>query len=171
MNQDKITIKVSKENPPNYQRNTSTFESISYQKAGEGPVITHLKSVGSFLESLPPTITRWGKHALKPITGHWLRITITFLVKGGGLLLGNCLVMLKDLLMLVYYLVIGSLKLLFTVLAGAFTSSGRTTHPLKTKTKAKHYQPPIDDEWWRRKPRPKAAKKKRVIRVIVEVEE
>ncbi|WP_367389014.1 hypothetical protein [Lewinella sp. LCG006] len=169
MKQDKITIKVAKENPPNYPRKTSTFESIHYQKVGEGPVITHLKAVGSFLENLPPTITRWGKHTLKPITGHWLRITITFLVKGGGVLLGNCLVMLKKLLLLVYYLVIGSLKLLLVILGGALKPSNRTTQRPKARTK--HYEPPVDDEWWRRKPKPKAGKKKRVIRVILEVEE
>jgi hypothetical protein len=163
MKQDKITINVAKENQPNYQRNTSTFESISYQKVGEGPVITHLKTVGSFLENLPTTITRWGKHTLKPITGHWLRITI----KGGGVLLGNCLAMLKKLLLLVYYLVIGCLKLLLVILGGALTSSNRTTQRPKATTK--HYEPPVDDEWWRRKP--KSTKKKRVIRVIVEVEE
>ncbi len=167
MKQDKITIKVAKENQPNYQRNTSTFESISYQKAGEGPVITHLKSVGSFLESLPPTITRWGKHALKPITGHWLRITITFLAKGGGVLLGNCLVILKDLLLVVYYVVIGCLKLLLTILRALIIPSSKTTQ--RPKAKPKYYEPPVDDEWWRRKP--KVTKKKRVIRVIVEVEE
>lgn len=171
MKQDKVTIKVAKENQPNYQRNTSTFESIRYQKVGEGPVITHLKKAGSFLESLPPTITRWSKHTLKPITGHWLRITITFLVKGGRVLLGNCLVMSKKLLLLVYYLVIGSLKLLLVILGGALKPSNRTTQRPKAKTK--HYEPPVDDEWWRRKPKPKpkAGKKKRVIRVIVEVEE
>jgi hypothetical protein len=169
MKKDKITIKVTQEKQPNYQRDTTDFESIPYQKVGEGQVITHLKTVGNFLENILPTITRWAKPTLKHLTGNWPRITYASILKGGGVLIGNCLVITKDLLLLVYYLVIGCLKLLLMMLTGAFTSSGRTTHPLKTKTKAEHYYPPIDDEWWRDKP--KSAKKKRVIRVIVEVEE
>ena len=100
---------------------------------------------------------------------NWQRFTNAFLVKKTIQIVGICLVVVKDIVYVAYLLLTSIMLFLFYVLAGALQAPAQNTRRKASTTKP--FEPPIDDEWWRERPKPKPAKKTRTIRVIVEVED
>ncbi|WP_367390139.1 hypothetical protein [Lewinella sp. LCG006] len=163
MKEQRITIKVSKEKHTNYQRNTTAFEPLRYEELGKSWWWNKTRELNEFLTTTHQLLTR----TMQVIVVRWQRITRSFWVRKTVRGVVFCLVVVKDVLYVIYILLTGVLIFGFQVLVGGLQSPPRkTTH----KTTTKPFEPPVDDEWWR-KSTPKSAKKSRTIRVIVEVED
>jgi hypothetical protein len=166
MKQEPIIIKVAKEKQATYHSNTKDFETLRYEEVGKSWLLNKKRELSEWLNNTHQLLTR----AVQVIVVKWQVITGNPLVKKTVRGVIFWLVVIKDVLYVVYVLLTGILIFGLQVLGGAFKSPPRnTTHKRTTTTKP--FEPPIDDEWWRERPKPKPAKKTRIIRVIVEVED
>ncbi|MGH1437031.1 MAG: hypothetical protein ACRBG0_21515 [Lewinella sp.] len=168
MKEQPITIKVSKEKTTNYQRNTTAFETLRYEEVGKSWLLNKKREVGEWLNNVHQTLTL----TVQKLRVKWQVITGNSLVKKTLWLVSGCFVVGKDILVIIYYVVLSCLEVTCLFIGALLRPAPRnTTHTRPTRSKTKPFEPPIDDEWWRERPKPKPAKKTRKIRVIVEVEE
>ena len=165
MKQEPIIIKVSKEKQATYQSNTQDFETLRYEEVGKSWWVNTKRELVDFLENAQGTLT----NTVQVVVFKWQRFTNTFLVKKAIQMVGICLVVVKDIVYVAYVLLTSIPLFLFYVLAGVLQAPARNTRRKASTTKP--FEPPIDDEWWRERPKPKPAKKTRKIRVVVEVED
>lgn len=167
MKQEPIIIKVSKEKQPTYQSNTHDFETLRYEEVGKPWWVNTKRELVEFLEKADQVL----KSKVQVVVFNWQRFTNAFLVKKTARMVMFFLIAIKDILYVIYVLATSILFLGFQILVGGLQSPSRNTHQARTHSPTKPFQPPVDDEWWRRKSKPPASKKSRTIRVIVEVED
>ncbi len=165
MKKEPITIIVSKEKQATYQSSTPDFETLRYKEVGKPWWINTKREVGGFLENVSQSLRKTGNY----LRVTWQELPLTFLVKWPVKLIGYSLIAAKDFALVVFYIVLSLLEFGWYLLEAIFKSI--RSRPQTSRAKAKTYQPPLEEEWWRKPSKPPASKKTRTIRVIVEVED